>query len=48
MCRQANRITDGIVFNPNRNSITLNFAYPYEVDLSRIRNERDLLGWCYT
>jgi hypothetical protein len=25
--------------------ITLNFAYPYEIDLDRIKTERDLLAW---
>jgi len=34
-----------IVLNPETQTITLNFLYPYQIDLDRIKNERDLLAW---
>jgi hypothetical protein len=34
-----------IVIDQERGTCTLNFDYPYEVDLDRIKSERDLLAW---
>lgn len=34
-----------IVINTRRQTCTLSYAYPYEIDLDRIKTERDLLGW---
>jgi len=34
-----------IVIDEERATCTLNFDYPYEVDLDRIKSERDLLAW---
>jgi len=34
-----------IVIDQKNSTVTLNFAYPYEIDLDRINSERDLLAW---
>lgn len=34
-----------IVVDPRGETITLNFAYPYEIDLGRIKTAHDLLAW---
>lgn len=34
-----------IVLDEKRATCTLNFNYPYEVDLDRIKTPRDLLAW---
>jgi hypothetical protein len=34
-----------VVIDAKANTVTLNFDYPYEVDLDRIKNERSLLAW---
>jgi hypothetical protein len=36
---------DKIVIDPENATVTLNYAYPYEIDLDRIKTERDLLAW---
>jgi hypothetical protein len=34
-----------IVIDPDNETVTLNFAYPYEIDLDRIQTVGDLLRW---
>jgi hypothetical protein len=34
-----------VVIDAKANTVTLNFAYAYEIDLDRIKSERDLLHW---
>jgi hypothetical protein len=36
---------DNIEVDLERGVVMLYFKYPYEVDLDRIKNERDLLAW---
>jgi hypothetical protein len=36
---------DNLEFRPEDNTLILHFSYPYEVDLDRIKSERDLLNW---
>ena len=34
-----------LVFDDKNETVTLNYLYPYEIDLARVRTERDLLAW---
>lgn len=34
-----------IVVNPENNTITLCYRYPYEIDMDRIKSKSDLLSW---
>ena len=35
------------VYEAQLNTLTLHIAYPYEVDLCRIKSAQDLLGWVH-
>lgn len=39
------KLSKQIVIDKKNNTCTLNISYPYEVDLDRIKTERDLLVW---
>ncbi len=35
------------IYNPKLNTLTLHIRYPYEIDLDRIQNYHDLVGWIH-
>jgi hypothetical protein len=39
------KLAKQIVIDEKNDTCTINIAYPYEVDLDRINDERDLLAW---
>ena len=39
------KLAKQIVIDAKNATCTINIAYPYEVDLDRIKDERDLLTW---
>ena len=44
---EERKLRKQIAIDPKNAVCTITITYPYEVDLDRIRTERDLLRWAY-